>query len=59
MIPIEDLSAACARWHIVSDAYATQLTVLQRGKPGAIVELRQLRIQLEECWHAVEALTVK
>lgn len=59
MIPIEDLSVACARWHVASDAYATQLIMLENGRPDAIQELRRLCAQLEECRQAVDALTVK
>lgn len=59
MIRIEDLSVACARWHVASDAYATQLIMLENGRPDAIQELRRLGAQLEKCRQAVDALTAK
>lgn len=58
-IPIEGLASACTRWHVVSDAYAFQLTALAQGKPGALAQLRLLRRRLDECRIAVDALMVE
>jgi hypothetical protein len=56
-IPMGNLMLAWAQWHQASDDYATKLSALEHGVPGAIDDLHIAGGRLADCEAAVDALS--